>query len=199
MDESASDGSGSDGSESDGHEQREQGAEEEGCGGTPVPRSTWIVDYEGDGNYCVRRRTEGGAVDEVLRPDMKGWSWHMHPELTALVFGLQRASPGDTVVFAPAVALIHALERRRSLQELLDRVSKRMPRRKHFPFPIWHSEDGVGLVRGEFHSDQFSAVMSLLSINGFHLGLRGSHCAGTKRRWEWVEPEERRGGGGAEN
>ena len=56
---------------------------------------------------------------------------------------------------------------------------------------MWYTVDGVGIIKGSMHSDQFSAFSSALAVNGFNLGLKGCNCAGTKRRWEWVAPAER--------
>lgn len=169
---------------------------EEYCGGTPVPHTTWLVDYEGDGRYFIRRYSADGSINEIIRPQLRMQIYDDSHEYHASAHATVFAYPGDTIVFSPAFALIYAIKMPKVLESILSGCSPRMPRRKHCPNPMWHTEDGIGIMKGSVHADQHSAFTGAIAVNGFNLGLRGSNCAGTKRRWEWVAPEERRGGAG---
>lgn len=177
----------------DGSEPEQPTPEDDGHGGTPIPHTTWLVDYEGDGRYIIRRYSADGAIDEFIRPNPLSHYLDDQPECCASSHATVYASPGDTIVFSPAFALVYAMKRPAMLTAVLSGCAPRMPRRKHCPHPMWHTEDGVGIMKGNVHIDQHSAFTGAIAVNGFNLGLRGSNCAGTKRRWEWVEPEERRG------
>jgi hypothetical protein len=167
--------------------------------GTPIPHTTWLVDYEGNGRYYIRRYSADGAINEIIRPQLATQLYADHHECHASAHATVFAYPGDTIVFSPAFSLIYAMKMRDVLEAILNRCPPRMPRRKHCPNPMWHTEDGIGVMKGNVHADQHSAFTGALAVNGFNLGLRGSNCAGTKRRWEWVEPEQRRGGQAGEN
>ena len=167
----------------------DSGADEGEHGGRVIPNSTWIVDYAGDGKYCVRRIAQDGSFDQWVDVKLDGFLSHQYPELGVSAHVQVYALPGDTVVFAPAFALIRSLRLRAGMQEILNRSPARVPRRKHFPMPMRRAEDGVGIVKGSMHADQGSAFESAIAVNGFNLGLVGCNCAGTKRRWEWVEPK----------
>lgn len=184
------------GSDGDGAFQERDDGDDHG-GGVPVPHSTWIVDYAGDGRYCVRRIAEDGSRDEFVDLGTRSHAADAAHEYAAAARATVFALPGDTIVFTPAFALIYALRMSEVLDAVLTRSPQRMPRRKHCPTPMWHTEDGVGIVKGGVHPDQQSVFSSSIAVNGFNLGLRGSNCAGTKRRWEWVGPEERGDGGAA--
>ncbi len=181
---------------SEGHaEESAEGGDDE-CRGTPIPHSTWLVDYEGDGRYYIRRYSADGSINEIIRPQLGMHLYHDHHEYHASAHATVFAHPGDTIVFSPAFALIYAMKMPKVLEAILSACPPRMPRRKHCPNPMWHTEDGIGIMKGSIHADQHSAFTGALAVNGFNLGLRGSSCAGTKRRWEWVVPEDRRGGAG---
>lgn len=167
------------------------GGDDDVGGGRVIPNSTWIVDYAGDGQYCVRRVAQDGSFDEMVDAKLCASISHMFPEFGAAAHAQVCALHGDTVVFTPLFALIHSLRMKGAVESLVSHQSQRMPRRKHFPTPMWYTVDGVGIIKGSMHSDQFSAFSSALAVNGFNLGLKGCNCAGTKRRWEWVAPAER--------
>lgn len=185
------------GSDGDGAFQERQDGEDD-RGGVPVPHSTWIVDYAGDGRCCVRRIAEDGSSDGFVDPGTLSYAAAEAHEYAAAAHATVFALPGDTIVFTPAFALIYALGMPAVLEALLSGCPQRMPRRKHCPHPMWPTENGIGIVKGSVHADQHSVFSSTVAVNGFNLGLRGSSCAGTKRRWEWVGPTAEGRDGGSE-
>jgi hypothetical protein len=160
-------------------------------GGRTISQATWIVDYAGDGKYCVRRIAHDGSFDGFVELKHGGFFGHLQPEFGASAHAWIYAIEGDTVVFTPLFALIHSLGSKNSMKEIAEHQPKRMPRRKHFPRPMWFTQDGIGIIKGSMHADQSGAFTSALAVNGFNMGLNGCNCAGTKRRWEWVGPRGR--------
>ena len=189
-------GSRDDGSRDDGS--RHDGSGGDGSpGGTPIPHSRWLVDYEGDGRYFIHRLSDDGTIDEFIRPDRQSPAMRSiaerSPLLCTLVHAEVFAFPGDTIVLSPAAALLFALEHDRAMLGSIPACAIRMPRRKACPAPILHTPDGVGIRKGGHHPDQHAAFTSAIVANALNLGAHGLRCGGTKRRWEWTPPEDRGG------
>ena len=169
-------------------------------GGTPVPHSRWLVDYEGEGRYFIHRLSDDGTIDEYIRPDRRSAAMSSlvegFPLLCTLVHAEVYALPGDTIVLSPAAALLFALEHDRAMLDAIPACAIRMPRRKACPAPILLTPDGIGIRKGGHHPDQHAAFTSAIVANALNLGAHGLRCGGTKRRWEWRGPEEGRDGGG---
>ena len=158
--------------------------------GTPIPGRVWIVDYLGDGKYCVGQLQPDGTLAILERRELGHFHNMEYSEHYASSYATVFAHPGDTIVFSPSFSLIYALNSPGVLAAILSGVPERVPRRKHFPNPMRHTPDGVGIQKGLLHADHHAVFSSTLAINGFNLGLRGCDCKGTKRRWEWVGPAD---------
>ncbi len=166
--------------------------DESDLGGTLIPHCSWIVDYEGDGQYSLRRLAVDGTINEMIDLGPPQFFSRHHLELSASIHASVHAGPGDTIVMAPVVALIHAMTFHTDMVKASHAIPIRMPKRKACPTPMWQSDDGIGIVKGIVHSDQHSAFSSAIVANALNLGLKGCSCGGAKRRWEWKADVDRR-------
>ena len=143
-------------------------------------------------HYSLRRLAVDGTINEMIDLGPPQFFSRHHLELSASIHASVHAGPGDTIVMAPVVALIHAMTFHTDMVKASHAIPIRMPKRKACPTPMWQSDDGIGIVKGIVHSDQHSAFSSAIVANALNLGLKGCSCGGTKRRWEWKADVDRR-------